>query len=325
MSTARHTVAAPPPPAPRTRPGQDPGPGAGPERPAAAEEHWLEYEGFRYVCRVATSPAPVTEPLVVIGGMMQDRNSWTSHERPLRAHASVVTVELPGFGAADPLPAEYGYDFLAAALGHLLTELDTGPVNLLGTCYGGAVALRCAQRHPQHVARLMLGAMTGELPASYLEMIPEWRRLVAEDRRAELADSLLSTFVVAPDPRIHRHAAVWRMLNHQFRTQTPDDLAKACAHNARMERHAWRRPEVPAAPTLVYTGEHDHLTTPAQGLRLARELGAPFATLRDADHMFPLEQVAAHVDLIRSFCGDHPLTGLPYLGALEYPEGQDPV
>ncbi|MFJ3496620.1 alpha/beta fold hydrolase [Streptomyces sp. NPDC086091] len=292
---------------------------------APRHEHRLEFEGFTFLCRIVESPAPVTGPLVVVGGMMQDRASWTPYEKLLLGHASLVTVELPGFGAADPLPPEYGYDFLAAALRHLLVELDLSGANLLGTCYGGAIALRCAQRHPAHVSRLLLGAMTGRVPQPYLGMIPRWRAMVAEDRRDELADSLLTTFVQAPDRRIPRHAAVWRMLGHQFRTQSRADLDKASDHNARMLRHAWYEPADLDVPTLVYTGEHDHLTTPAQGRQLARDLRAPFVTLRDADHMFPLEQEAAHADLILRFCTDQPLTGLSSLRSLEYPPGGSPV
>ncbi|OQD55196.1 hypothetical protein BM536_017215 [Streptomyces phaeoluteigriseus] len=282
-------------------------------------EHRLEFEGFTYLCRVAESPDPVTGPLVVIGGMMQDRGSWAHYEKLLLGHASLVTVELPGFGAADPLPAAHGYDFLAAALRHLLVELDLRDANLLGTCYGGAIALRCAQRYPQHVSRLLLGAMTGRLPQNYLGMIPQWRAMVAEDRRDELADSLMATFVKPPDRRIPRHSAVWRMLSHQFRTQSGQDLAKACDHNARMLLHEWYEPIALDVPAVVYTGEQDHLTTPDQGQRLARELGAPFATFRDADHMFTLEQDVAHADLILRFCTGRPLTGLPYLSLLEHP------
>lgn len=288
-------------------------------------EHWSEFEGFKFVCRVAESSATATEPVVVIGGMMQNRNSWTNYEKLLREHTSLVTVELPGFGSADVLPDAHGYDFLAAALRHLLEDLGIEAANLLGTCYGGAIALRCAQRYPHRVSRLLLGAMTAHLPQTYLRMIPVWRGMVAEDRRDELADSLLSTFVTPPDRRIRRHTVIWRMLSHQFRTQSEDSLHKACDHNLRMTRHEWYVPEPLRVPALVYTGEHDHLTTPALGRGLAGELSAPFATFRDADHMFTLEQDVAHADLIARFCMDQPLTDLPYLQHLEHPADATPV
>lgn len=281
------------------------------------QEHWLEFDGFTYPCRVVESAEAVTEPVVVVGGMMQDRYSWSHYEKLLLPHTSLVTVELPGFGSADPLPADYGYDFLAAALRHLLDTLGIPAANLLGTCYGGAVALRCAQRYPGRVARLLLGAMTGHLPRTYLRMIPRWRAMADENRHDELADSLLSTFVTPYDRRIRRHAAIWRLLHHQFRTQSAQDLAKACEHNARMLRHEWYQPLALDVPAVVYTGEYDHLTTPTLGRQLAEELRAPFATFRDADHMFPLEQDAAHADLILRFCTDRPLTDLPYLSPVE--------
>ncbi|MBC3843230.1 hypothetical protein GXW82_32570 [Streptacidiphilus sp. 4-A2] len=52
--------------------------------------------------------------------------------------------DLPGYGAADFLPADRGIGFLAATVRHMLAELEMPRVNLIGSCFGGAIALRFA-------------------------------------------------------------------------------------------------------------------------------------------------------------------------------------
>lgn len=53
-----------------------------------------------------------------LGGSSQDRFSWTRNEKRLAPLSAVVTVDLPGYGDADFLPADHGIDFLADAVRH---------------------------------------------------------------------------------------------------------------------------------------------------------------------------------------------------------------
>src|SRR4051812_27935824 len=77
------------------------------------EERDLTFDGFRFTCRIVRQGAGRTEPLLVLGGSSQDRNSWVRHEKWLAPLGQVITVDLPGYGTADFLPAKYGVDFLA--------------------------------------------------------------------------------------------------------------------------------------------------------------------------------------------------------------------
>ncbi|MEK8145497.1 alpha/beta fold hydrolase [Streptomyces sp. M10(2022)] len=112
------------------------------------EERTLAFEGFTYHCRIAHQDRPGTEPLVLLGGSSQNRYAWVRHEKWLAEHCTTVTVDLPGYGTADFLPVDHGIDFLAANVRHMLGELDMPKVNLVGSCFGGAIALRFAQQSP---------------------------------------------------------------------------------------------------------------------------------------------------------------------------------
>ncbi|MFF6993778.1 alpha/beta fold hydrolase [Streptomyces sp. NPDC008313] len=295
-------------------------PGRRPPAPVRVEERELVFEGFRYQCRVVRQDQPRTVPLLVLGGSSQNRYAWVRHEKWLAPLFTVVTVDLPGYGTADFLPARHGLDFLAANVRHLLTELEMPEVNLLGTCFGGAIALRFAQHHPEHLAALALVGMTREIPDDYADAVPRWTRMLERDAHAEIATELVQRFMSPPGTgQVRKHEVVSRLLYAQFMQQSPEELRMSVEHNARLLSHDWYRDEpVPSVPSLVFTGEHDTLCTPAMGREVASLLpAATFTTVKEADHLAPVERMAEFSELIARFFTGQPLTGLAYCNALE--------
>ncbi|MEU1281396.1 alpha/beta hydrolase [Streptomyces sp. NPDC005805] len=285
-------------------------------RRSGVTEHRLRVQGYRYAARVVRSAAPVAEPALVLGGSSQDRYSWTRHERRLAEVCDVVTADLPGYGSADFLPADRGTDFLAEAVAHLLDELGLPRVNLVGACFGGAVGLRVAQRHPQRIARLMLVGMTRAIPADYAAAMVRWDGLIRAGDTATVARELADRFMSpAGAGTVRRHAAVSRLVHQQIAGQSPEEMAKSAEHNTRLMRHDWYRADpLPAVPTLVVTGEHDTLTTPAMGRDLAAHLpGARFLTVRETDHLAPIERISDFAELMARFCAGERYDDLPYL------------
>jgi pimeloyl-ACP methyl ester carboxylesterase len=290
-------------------------------RPVTVEERRLSYGGFGFVCRTASRGARATEPFVLLGGSSQDRYSWVRHEPALVGLGSVTTVDLPGYGEADFLPARYGLDFLADAVHRMLDDLGLERVNLLGACFGGAVGLRFAQRHPDRVRRLLLVGMTVAIPDDYADRVPHWTRLLDEGKTAELARDLVDRFMSPSGTgRVRRHAAVSRLLYRQFSERGPDRLRMDLEHNTRLMSHDWYVPApVPPVPALVLTGEYDTLTPPHMGRRTAGSLsGAWFTTVKEADHLVPVERSDELSDLVARFCADRPICGLPYCNRAEF-------
>ncbi|NUP36386.1 MAG: alpha/beta hydrolase [Streptomyces sp.] len=285
------------------------------------EERSLTFEGFAYHCRVVHQDNPVTEPMVLLGGSSQNRYAWLRHEKSLAEHGTVVTVDLPGYGDADFLPASYGLDFLADTVCHMLRELDMPRANLVGSCFGGAIALRFAQHHPQYVVRLGLVGMTTVIPDDYAAAVPRWERMLELGDRAQIATELVQRFMSPPGAGpVHKHQAVSRLLYRQFMAQSDDDIRKSVEHNTRLMTHDWYRDEpVPAVPSLVCTGEHDTLCTPAMGRAVAAALPeAAFTTITYADHLAPVERIDEFCDLVTRFCTGRPLTELPYTNPIEW-------
>jgi pimeloyl-ACP methyl ester carboxylesterase len=296
--------------------------------PVTVEERRLSHGGFGFVCRTAGRGARATEPFVLLGGSSQDRYSWVRHEPVLMGLGPVTTVDLPGYGGADFLPARYGIDFLADAVHRMLDELGLERVNLLGACFGGAVGLRFAQRHPERLRRLLLVGMTDAIPDEYAGRVPHWARLMDDGRTAEVARDLVDLFMSpAGAGRVRRHAAVSRLLYRQFVERGADRIRMDVEHSTRLMSHDWYVPApVPPVPALVLTGEYDTLTPPHSGRRTARTLnGAWFTTIKEADHLLPVERSDELSDLIVRFCTDRPISGLPYCNPAEFVPAAAPV
>ncbi|GAB3957569.1 alpha/beta fold hydrolase [Streptomyces sparsus] len=292
-----------------------------PTAPGRVEEHVLRFAGFDFTCRVVRQERPVTSPILLLGGSSQDRYSWVRHERWLGRLSTVITVDLPGYGTSDFLPARYGIDFLAAATRHMLARLGVERVNLVGACFGGAIAVRFAQHYPQLLERLMLVGMTTEVPDDYAESAARWRGMVREGRTTEIADELVERFVAsAAAGPVRKQAAMARFLHRQFVEQGPRELEMWVEHNTRLAAHEWYRPEpLPALPALVVTGEHDSLTTPRMGRDVARCLpAARFTTLKESDHLAPVERMAEFAELVALFCTDQSLDDLASCNPVEH-------
>jgi pimeloyl-ACP methyl ester carboxylesterase len=297
-------------------------PPSGGRPPARAQvtERTFRFDGFAYHGRIVRQGPQTALPMVVLGGSSQNRFAWVRHEKWLAAQCTLVTVDLPGYGEADFLPARYGIDFLAAAVRHMLAELGMPQVNLVGTCFGGAVALRFAQHYPGYLARLALVGMTTEVPAYYTEAVPRWTRMLERGERGRIAAELVERFMSPPGAGpVRKHEVVSRLLYQQFVGQSDEEMAKSVEHNARLLSQEWLRPEpVPAVPSLVFTGEFDTLCPPQEGRRVADTLpAAAFTTVREADHLLPVERMPEFSDLLVRFCTGCLLTGLPYCNQVE--------
>ncbi|MGC0377222.1 alpha/beta fold hydrolase [Streptomyces sp. SAI-229] len=286
----------------------------------SVEERGLAFQGFAYTCRIVHQSAPRTAPLLLLGGSSQNRYSWQGHERWLTPLCTLITVDLPGYGSSDFLPARYGIDFLADAVQHMLTELDVPEVNLFGGCFGEVVGLRFAQRHPGSVRRIVFAGAAIRLPGLYTDAVPRVSHALEQGDIEGAAERLVQLFMSNPGiGKVRRHAAVARLLRRQFMNQTPDELRKAVEHNTRLVTHGCYEPlPVPDVPSLVFTGEYDSLCTPQMGRELAATMpSARFTTVKETDHLVTVERSQESADLIGRFCTDRPIDGLPYCTPVE--------
>ena len=278
----------------------------------------LSVRGLRYGYRVLVQPAPRTEPVVVLGGALQGMYGWPQMDDHLGSLAPVVTADLPGMGDADPLPPGAGDDLLIEAVTGIVDDLGAARINLFGFSYGTSIAFGCARRHPDRVARLVLGGVPVHITD---RQRADWSRAVdrlASDDLAGLA-ALAAAALMCEDPErpVHRRELAQRYVRRSFLhalTRSP--------HAARsLVRPLEHRPDfsggLTGVPALVFAGEHDTVTTPERQRAFAATIeGSRFLTIGESDHWVVLERPDDVADLVARFFTDRPLEPAPGLAAV---------
>jgi len=279
------------------------------------------YRGYGYDCRTLVNPEPEMPPVVLVGGAFQQKTAWGRLEAALAESASVVTVDLPGWGESDLLPARHGMDFLAEALHHVLLQAGHRRAHVFGGSYGGALAFRLAQQHPDQVLSLALMGTPARIVEPVRSQLLRTVALLRADRIEEFADYSVSLILSGdPSARIARGSAVRRILTAVFATIGPEDGAKFVENTLRLIGHDLHavRPSV-GMPVLLGTGEHDDFTTPEYCREVAEYCAdVRFALLRDADHAVHLQVPDALADLLLRFFTGRSLDGLGYCHPVEY-------
>ncbi|MCX5379635.1 alpha/beta fold hydrolase [Streptomyces sp. NBC_00091] len=88
------------------------------------------------------------EPLLLLHGIGHHLQAWHPVTGILAAEYDVIAVDLPGFGASEPLPAGVPYDLgtVAPALGALCAALGAPRPHVVGNSLGGLLALEMGRR-----------------------------------------------------------------------------------------------------------------------------------------------------------------------------------
>lgn len=95
------------------------------------------------------------EPLVLLHGFTGSSQSWESFIEKWSSAFKVIAIDLPGHGHTNT-PAFPSMIQFCDELRNILQALNIKQCHLLGYSMGGRIALSFAERHPQHVASLML-------------------------------------------------------------------------------------------------------------------------------------------------------------------------
>ncbi len=96
-------------------------------------------------------------PVVLLHGIGRSLEDWGEQHELLRDRHRVYSVDLPGYGGAEPLAEHYTLPALASSVADFLDALGiTEPTHLVGHSLGGAVAMQLAVHAPDRVASLVL-------------------------------------------------------------------------------------------------------------------------------------------------------------------------
>ena len=126
---------------------------------AGFREAFVEADGFRVRYMEAGQGAPLVH-LHGAGGMR-----LTPGHDLLRRHYRVIALEMPGFGPSSENTRTRTMAELAATMAAAVSNLGIHKFNLMGTSFGGKVALWLAMQQPERVEGLILEAPAAIRPA----------------------------------------------------------------------------------------------------------------------------------------------------------------
>lgn len=300
-----------------------------------ADRVWsLEYEGFAFRCRMVPHPTPRTEPVLLMGGAFMDMSGWRAVEKYLTPSTTVIAVDLPGQGVADPLPSEYGFSFQTAALGSMLDSIGVSRVNILGTSLGSMLAMDFARDYSEKIVHMILMGMPADVSRkSQMRAVRPARVWVKTslshllNGRTEEFRKNLTAYVINHDPAcaVRDRDTVIDILGSQCRQLRRDPhvvntfrrMNAIFEERSRDEAAADDMSFLTSIQTLLVVGEYDHLTTPVQIRSLSQKLSnTQFCVVREADHIVHLERPAEIADLVVRFCDDESLDDLEYLNTM---------
>jgi non-heme chloroperoxidase len=115
-------------------------------------------------------------PVVLLHGWCLSRGMWMYAEESLRAHNTVITPDLPGFGDSAALAGPYVLERYATAVLELLEELKLEKAVLVGFAFGAAVAMTAAARDDTRIGGLALIGVPSAAHAAYDKMPRAMRR-----------------------------------------------------------------------------------------------------------------------------------------------------
>lgn len=222
--------------------------------------------------------------VVLLHGVGRDHTQWSPLASSLARNRRVVALDLPGFGASEPIRGAVRWEELAETVVDLLAVLDLGRVTLIGHSMGAAIAIVAAADRPEFIERLVLVA-----PACYRALRGVEERLLA----MPIVGPTVMRKIVGP--------AVLRRYVGLDAKPTPLCWSMIEALEAPTTIEA-RLPRV-RAPSLVIWGRDDRVAPWTHGTRMARELGNARLEIFDCAH-FPEEERPTAVDaLVRDFLG----------------------
>lgn len=214
--------------------------------------------------------------LLLHGGLATSQMAWASRYDQLSAHYRILAPDSRGHGRTNNPSGHLGYDQMADDVAAFCAALDITAPLVLGFSDGGQIGIELGLRHQALAKVLVLGGTIGHMTDEYVSGLTEWGftgpgQVDIEQLRRSFGsffDTLTRDHKGNGEPDYARLMLTHiSRLWHTVPTYSPEQLAAI------------------ATPTLVITGDRDHMAGPDHAIHLFRSLpNAELAILPGIDH-----------------------------------------
>lgn len=282
----------------------------------------IQTDGYKYFYRIFENGSSENTPVFIFNGFLQDMRSWMRYIKDFNDDGLVVIADLPGAGNADVIrEGEFRLERFADYVKSIIDEIGIEKINIISASYGASLAYAFASRYPFNVEHLFVAGLMDKFEDKFKNRIENSVKLLEEERIDEFAEMTMDMLMNrGRKEEISYFDLIYRIVERQFKNLN-SEARKKYAINA---RHLINHPKLEIAlpseiKKMVITGEFDILTPPEVCRRIAVELGGCiFTTIKNADHLFHLEQCSTTISVIKKFFKDDSIEEVNGINSIEY-------
>ncbi len=282
----------------------------------------LTSHGFTFHYRIFESPSPKFAPVFIFNGFLQSMRSWTKYIKYFINSSNVIIADLPGAGSADTIKiGEFNLNQLAELVDEIICETKSDKVDIIAASYGAGIAYSFARNYPEKVNHLTVAGVIRKLPPETRIKIERSVEHLKKNNMELFSESIIEFLLNSKyKSKITNYGIIERLLRHQFKSLSNNEKEKYIHNTHHLLTHAEIEVKpLPEIKKLVITGEYDILTEPQSGWEIASIFSnCIFTTIKNADHLFHLEQLETTLALIKRFFREEPLELLPGINRVEY-------
>jgi pimeloyl-ACP methyl ester carboxylesterase len=260
-------------------------------------------------------PAATEEPLILLHGFTGSLTQWQIARPLLAAERRVVAYDLRGHGHSDAPDDLASYTITAYAddLRDLMATLSIPRAHILGSSFGGMVALEFALRYPERIDTLILADTSAGPRCIELSEPIAAREDGIERALAYAAEHGLSAHVereLAVNPALREDPHRRERFHERWRRMTLQGfLGAGKARNERPDHH--EDLERLRMPVLIIAGDRDVLAPAAEYMH-AHIRGSALRLINGAGHPAVADQPHGFVAVVRGFLAGRPVAGEPH-------------
>lgn len=242
-------------------------------------------------------------PIVLLHGLGGGAATWIEVVDRLRPTRRIVALDLPGHGGSSPPPHGVTIGWYADAVASGIEALGVAPALVVGHSFGGQVALRLAERHPDAVRGLVLIGPSGVVRLPHRTRVLALLTTVLRPARGAPLGSRLAGRAwfrrLAFGPLlVSDTAALPARAVRGFFAETREHTDVRTARRAILED-----PPVSSAcslpcPSVLLWGASDAVVPVEHGFALARAARVQLRVIADCGHLVIGERADAVLDAI---------------------------
>ena len=252
------------------------------------------------------------KPILLIPGLGMDHTYYRLGAPLLSRHLQVLAVDPRGIGHSTKSPPPYSVEGWADDFAAVIDRLGFGPIHVLGSSLGGAIALALAERHPDKLKSLIVVGGFSELDrATELNFRLRLRLIQKLGMSDEVADYMGLWTLTRKFINSDAGYAIMRANQANIRAnsaETSSAFIEALLKWGRCQPGQEQEPKFTTllssikGPTLVVTSDNDHLIPRELSELIAAHIsGAKLVVMPGAGHIPFMEQPEQVVRIVLDF------------------------